>query len=74
MNLRELVALGEVFFCHYMHVSMVVNQLECCGINNNNSLKKKKMVVNESHAPTKISFVAKSLFVVLVVPIHSPNT
>jgi hypothetical protein len=57
-----------------MHVSMVVNQLKCRGINNNNSLKKKKMVVNESHAPTKTSFVVKNLFTPAATPTHSPYT
>jgi hypothetical protein len=53
---------------------MVVNQLECCGINNTSSLKKKKMVVNETHASTEISFVMRSPYVVVVVPVRSPYT
>lgn len=32
----------RTFFCRYMHVNMVMKQLECCGINNNSNLKKKR--------------------------------
>jgi hypothetical protein len=57
-----------------MNVSMVVNQLKCCGIINNSSLKNKKVMVNESHAPTETSFVTKSPSTIIVAPAHSPYT
>jgi len=53
-----------------MNVSMVVNVV----VFNNNSSLKKKMMVNESHAPTETSFVAKSHSTSIVVPARSPYT